>query len=156
MWSGIFLSRHGEWWKAKSLTTRKEGFIPSNYVAEADTIETEEWVLLNMMNHCTSVTIYILEHFFIFAYFDLPCSQFRWFFKDITRKDAERQLLAPANKPGSYLIRESETSKGAHCLLSTSVFFCNITLWCNLFYFVVNRKLFTVGKRCGRSGAGCC
>ncbi len=100
--------------------------------------------------------MYIFEHFFIFAYFDLPCSQFRWFFKDITRKDAERQLLAPANKPGSYLIRESETSKGAHCLLSTSVFFCNITLWCNLFYFVVNRKLFTVGKRCGRSGAGCC
>lgn len=37
---------------------------------------------------------------------------FRWFFKEITRKDAERQLLAPANKPGSYLIRESETSKG--------------------------------------------
>lgn len=36
----------------------------------------------------------------------------RWFFKDITRKDAERQLLAPANKPGSYLIRESETLKG--------------------------------------------
>lgn len=38
---------------------------------------------------------------------------YRWFFKDITRKDAERQLLAPANKPGSYLIRESETSKGS-------------------------------------------
>lgn len=36
----------------------------------------------------------------------------RWFFKDITRKDAERQLLAPANKAGSYLLRESETSKG--------------------------------------------
>ncbi|XP_016334207.1 tyrosine-protein kinase Lyn-like, partial [Sinocyclocheilus anshuiensis] len=63
------------------LTTRKEGFIPSNYVAEADTMETEEW-----------------------------------FFKDITRKDAERQLLAPANKPGSYLIRESETSKGSYSL----------------------------------------
>eukprot|EP00064_Thunnus_orientalis_P005849 superscaffoldBa00000590_g5863 len=39
-----------------------------------------------------------------------------WFFKDITRKDAERQLLAPANKPGSYLIRESETSKGSYSL----------------------------------------
>uniref|UniRef100_A0A671N418 Tyrosine-protein kinase n=1 Tax=Sinocyclocheilus anshuiensis TaxID=1608454 RepID=A0A671N418_9TELE len=75
------LEEHGEWWKAKSLTTRKEGFIPSNYVAEADTIETEEW-----------------------------------FFKDIARKDAERQLLAPANKPGSYLIRESETSKGSYSL----------------------------------------
>uniref|UniRef100_A0A672RFL3 Tyrosine-protein kinase n=1 Tax=Sinocyclocheilus grahami TaxID=75366 RepID=A0A672RFL3_SINGR len=75
------LEEHGEWWKAKSLTSRKEGFIPSNYVAEADTIETEEW-----------------------------------FFKDIARKDAERQLLAPANKPGSYLIRESETSKGSYSL----------------------------------------
>ncbi|KAG1969911.1 tyrosine-protein kinase Lyn [Pimephales promelas] len=75
------LEEHGEWWKAKSLTTRKEGFIPSNYVAEADTMETEEW-----------------------------------FFREITRKDAERQLLAPANKPGSYLIRESETSKGSYSL----------------------------------------
>uniref|UniRef100_A0A3Q0R6J9 Tyrosine-protein kinase n=1 Tax=Amphilophus citrinellus TaxID=61819 RepID=A0A3Q0R6J9_AMPCI len=75
------LEEHGEWWKAKSLVTNKEGFIPCNYVAEADTMETEDW-----------------------------------FFKDITRKDAERQLLAPANKPGSYLIRESETSKGSYSL----------------------------------------
>ena len=36
----------------------------------------------------------------------------RWFFKDITRKDAERQLLAPGNSPGAFLIRESETLKG--------------------------------------------
>ncbi|XP_030607300.1 tyrosine-protein kinase Lyn [Archocentrus centrarchus] len=75
------LEEHGEWWKAKSLVTNKEGFIPCNYVAEADTMETEDW-----------------------------------FFKDITRKDSERQLLAPANKPGSYLIRESETSKGSYSL----------------------------------------
>uniref|UniRef100_A0A7N8XUQ4 Tyrosine-protein kinase n=1 Tax=Mastacembelus armatus TaxID=205130 RepID=A0A7N8XUQ4_9TELE len=75
------LEEHGEWWKARSLTSKKEGFIPSNYVAQVNTMETEEW-----------------------------------FFKDITRKDAERQLLAPANKPGSYLIRESETSKGSYSL----------------------------------------
>uniref|UniRef100_A0A8C8GIT4 Tyrosine-protein kinase n=1 Tax=Oncorhynchus tshawytscha TaxID=74940 RepID=A0A8C8GIT4_ONCTS len=75
------LEEHGEWWKAQSLTSKKEGFIPSNYVAEANTMETEEW-----------------------------------FFKDITRKDAERQLLAPANKAGSYLIRESETSKGSYSM----------------------------------------
>ncbi|KAK5919254.1 hypothetical protein CgunFtcFv8_023160 [Champsocephalus gunnari] len=75
------LEEHGEWWKAVSLVTNKEGFIPCNYVAQADTIETEDW-----------------------------------FFKDITRKDAERQLLAPANKPGSYLIRESETQKGSYSL----------------------------------------
>lgn len=42
----------------------------------------------------------------------LPLSSCSWFFKDLTRKDAERQLLAPANKPGSYLVRESETTKG--------------------------------------------
>ncbi|XP_037537498.1 tyrosine-protein kinase Lyn isoform X1 [Nematolebias whitei] len=75
------LEEHGDWWKAKSLTSNKEGFIPSNYVAQVNTMETEEW-----------------------------------FFKDITRKDAERQLLSPGNKPGSYLIRESETSKGDYSL----------------------------------------
>ncbi|KAG5841599.1 hypothetical protein ANANG_G00168320 [Anguilla anguilla] len=75
------LAESGEWWRAKSLSTRKEGFVPSNYVAEVNTMETEEW-----------------------------------FFKDITRKDAERQLLAPANRAGSYLIRESETSKGSYSL----------------------------------------
>ncbi|RXM35235.1 Transcription initiation factor TFIID subunit 4 [Acipenser ruthenus] len=41
-----------------------------------------------------------------------PAELAHWFFKDITRKDAERQLLAPINKPGAFLIRESETSKG--------------------------------------------
>ncbi|XP_006751505.1 tyrosine-protein kinase Lyn, partial [Leptonychotes weddellii] len=72
---------HGEWWKAKSLSTKREGFIPSNYVAKVNTLETEEW-----------------------------------FFKDITRKDAERQLLAPGNSPGAFLIRESETLKGSYSL----------------------------------------
>lgn len=37
----------------------------------------------------------------------------RWFFRTISRKDAERQLLAPMNKAGSFLIRESESNKGA-------------------------------------------
>ncbi|CAL8347891.1 unnamed protein product [Merluccius merluccius] len=75
------LEECGEWWRAKSLSSRREGFIPSNYVALANTMETEEW-----------------------------------FFKDISRKDAERQLLAPANRAGAYLIRESETSKGSYSL----------------------------------------
>ncbi|KAJ3594951.1 hypothetical protein NHX12_004256 [Muraenolepis orangiensis] len=75
------LEEGGEWWRAKSMSSGEEGFIPSNYVALANTIETEEW-----------------------------------FFKDISRKDAERQLLTPANKQGCYLIRESETSKGSYSL----------------------------------------
>ncbi|XP_047573407.1 tyrosine-protein kinase Blk isoform X2 [Lutra lutra] len=40
----------------------------------------------------------------------------KWFFRSISRKDAERQLLAPINKSGSFLIRESETNKGAFSL----------------------------------------
>ncbi|XP_075719663.1 tyrosine-protein kinase Blk [Rhinoderma darwinii] len=36
----------------------------------------------------------------------------KFFFNNITRKDAERQLLAPDNIPGTFLIRESETSLG--------------------------------------------
>ncbi|XP_028328168.1 tyrosine-protein kinase Lyn isoform X1 [Gouania willdenowi] len=75
------LEDHGEWWKAQSLETKMVGFIPFNYVAEDETMETEDW-----------------------------------FFKNITRKDAERQLLAPVNQPGSYLIRESDTSKGGYAM----------------------------------------
>ncbi|KAM4836883.1 tyrosine-protein kinase Blk [Thomomys bottae] len=40
----------------------------------------------------------------------------KWFFKTISRREAERQLLAPMNKVGSFLIRESESSKGAFAL----------------------------------------
>ncbi|XP_007487171.1 tyrosine-protein kinase Lyn isoform X1 [Monodelphis domestica] len=75
------LEEYGEWWKAKSLSTKKEGYIPSNYVAKLNSLETEDW-----------------------------------FFKDITRKDAERQLLLPGNRVGAYLIRESETLKGSFSL----------------------------------------
>lgn len=37
-----FCRRSGEWWQARSLATGCEGFIPSNYVAPADSLETEE------------------------------------------------------------------------------------------------------------------
>ncbi|MGH0160175.1 UNVERIFIED_CONTAM: hypothetical protein FKN15_058408 [Acipenser sinensis] len=39
-----------------------------------------------------------------------------WFFKNLSRKETERLLLAPGNKPGAFLIRESETTKGAFSL----------------------------------------
>lgn len=72
----VVLEESGEWWKARSLATRKEGYIPSNYVARVNSLETEEW-----------------------------------FFKGISRKDAERHLLAPGNMLGSFMIRDSETTK---------------------------------------------
>ncbi|KAK1337377.1 LOW QUALITY PROTEIN: hypothetical protein QTO34_002003 [Cnephaeus nilssonii] len=77
----VVLEESGEWWKARSLATQKEGYIPSNYVARVDSLETEEW-----------------------------------FFKGISRKDAERQLLAPGNVLGSFMIRDSETTKGSYSL----------------------------------------
>uniref|UniRef100_A0A8C7C4H4 Tyrosine-protein kinase n=1 Tax=Neovison vison TaxID=452646 RepID=A0A8C7C4H4_NEOVI len=73
--------RNGEWWKAQSLTTGQEGFIPFNFVAKANSLEPEPW-----------------------------------FFKNLSRKDAERQLLAPGNTHGSFLIRESESTAGSFSL----------------------------------------
>ncbi|XP_060769517.1 tyrosine-protein kinase Fyn-like isoform X2 [Neoarius graeffei] len=39
-----------------------------------------------------------------------------WYFGKLGRKDAERQLFSSGNQRGSYLIRESETTKGAFSL----------------------------------------
>uniref|UniRef100_A0A4W4GK58 Tyrosine-protein kinase n=2 Tax=Electrophorus electricus TaxID=8005 RepID=A0A4W4GK58_ELEEL len=39
-----------------------------------------------------------------------------WYFGKMGRKDAERQLLAQNNPRGTFLIRESETTKGAYSL----------------------------------------
>ncbi|XP_075454724.1 tyrosine-protein kinase Blk [Ascaphus truei] len=39
-----------------------------------------------------------------------------WYFKKIGRKDAERELMAPGNKLGSFLIRDSETTQGTFSL----------------------------------------
>lgn len=77
----IVISEKGDWWKAKSLVSGNEGFVPSNFMAKGDTVEVENW-----------------------------------FFKGISRKDAERQLLSPGNKLGTFLIRESETNKGSFSL----------------------------------------
>ncbi|KAI4878354.1 hypothetical protein NFI96_033705, partial [Prochilodus magdalenae] len=39
-----------------------------------------------------------------------------WFFGKITRRDSERMLLNVQNRRGTFLVRESETTKGAYCL----------------------------------------
>ncbi|CAL8255158.1 unnamed protein product [Arctogadus glacialis] len=74
------LQESGEWWRAVSISTGQEGYIPSNYVAK-NNLETEEW-----------------------------------FFKGVSRKDAERQLLLSGNKTGAFMIRDSETTKGSYSL----------------------------------------
>ncbi|KAM4692018.1 tyrosine-protein kinase HCK [Rhinophrynus dorsalis] len=39
-----------------------------------------------------------------------------WYFKGVSRKEAERQLLSPLNKTGAFMIRDSETMKGCFSL----------------------------------------
>ncbi|KAI2516081.1 LCK proto-oncogene, Src family tyrosine kinase, partial [Homo sapiens] len=42
------LEQSGEWWKAQSLTTGQEGFIPFNFVAKANSLEPEPWFFKNL------------------------------------------------------------------------------------------------------------
>ncbi|XP_041060924.1 tyrosine-protein kinase HCK-like isoform X1 [Carcharodon carcharias] len=46
-----------------------------------------------------------------------PLEEERWFFKGISGKEAERTILEPENKEGSFLIRESRSNKGCYALL---------------------------------------
>uniref|UniRef100_A0A8P4G1A6 Tyrosine-protein kinase n=1 Tax=Dicentrarchus labrax TaxID=13489 RepID=A0A8P4G1A6_DICLA len=48
----------------------------------------------------------------VFSSLDLT----RWYFGKITRRDSERLLLSLENRRGTFLVRESETTKGAYCL----------------------------------------
>lgn len=38
----IINNTEGDWWEARSINTGKKGYIPSNYVAPADSIQAEE------------------------------------------------------------------------------------------------------------------
>ncbi|KAK1885337.1 Tyrosine-protein kinase yes [Dissostichus eleginoides] len=77
----IINNTEGDWWEARSINTGRNGYIPSNYVAPADSIQAEEW-----------------------------------YFGKMGRKDAERLLLNTGNQRGTFLARESETTKGAYSL----------------------------------------
>ncbi|KAM4737741.1 proto-oncogene tyrosine-protein kinase Src isoform 1-T1 [Anableps anableps] len=103
--------REGDWWLACSLTTGKSGYIPSNYVAPSDSIQAEDDLKLTLDS--------------------------RWFFAKITRRDSERMLLALENRRGTFVVRESETTKGAYCL---SVLDCDNTRGLNVKHYKI-RKL---------------
>lgn len=75
-----------DWWYAKHTDPsyqnhKTEGYVPRNYVAIEDSLESQEW-----------------------------------FFGKVTRKEAERNLLAKGNEVGVFLIRESETCPGSYVL----------------------------------------
>lgn len=54
-------------------------------------------------------SIFVSDSYKMFPFLDLI---YRWYFGKLGRKDAERQLLSFGNPRGTFLIRESETTKG--------------------------------------------
>lgn len=44
-----------------------------------------------------------------------------WYFSGISRTQAQKLLLSPANAPGAFLIRPSESSRGDYSLSGTRV-----------------------------------
>uniref|UniRef100_A0A8C1Z124 Tyrosine-protein kinase n=1 Tax=Cyprinus carpio TaxID=7962 RepID=A0A8C1Z124_CYPCA len=53
----------------------------------------------------------LISKVFFFSYYAN-----QWYFGKITRRDSERLLLSLENRRGTFLVRESETTKGAYCL----------------------------------------
>jgi len=82
----ITFRKSSAWWKAKN-ENGQEGWIPSNYVAKRDSLESESYVLNIILS-------YIFEFFSII----------RWYFKSIRRIDAEKQLMSDVNEHGSFLV----------------------------------------------------
>lgn len=59
----------------------------------------------------------------------------RWYFGKMGRKDAERHLLVPGNQRGTFLARESETTKGRmiysekKTMFATAADVCRTDVW---------------------------
>ncbi|KAF9811230.1 hypothetical protein SFRURICE_002599, partial [Spodoptera frugiperda] len=68
-----------DWWRVLHLTTRREGLVPVNFVAEESSVECEE-----------------------------PTSCCSWFFPHVSRKEADKLLLAETNPRGTFLVRPAE------------------------------------------------
>lgn len=131
----IVNNTEGDWWLARSLTTGESGYIPSNYVAPSDSIQAEEYIIFSVSllfsspfptyNHIlcesgyTCIMIMNSRHHHVSTSngSDGSLTDFgRWYFGKITRRDSERLLLNLQNRRGTFLVRESETTKGAYCL----------------------------------------
>lgn len=74
--------------------------------------------------------------------FHLNFLSFSWYFGKLGRKDAERQLLSTGSPRGTYLIRESETTKGItqHHLLQYTTLFTTLhhTICCTAQYHMLH------------------
>lgn len=74
----------GDWWVARSKSSKQIGFVPSNYVYELKSLEGN--------------------------------TQPAWYLGRLGRAEAEMRLKMPANKDGSFVIRDSDTSTHTYSL----------------------------------------
>ena len=42
----VISTEEGDWWYARNKETEKEGYVPSNYIAECQSLEAEEWDII--------------------------------------------------------------------------------------------------------------
>lgn len=93
-------------------------------MAPADSIQAEEYGLVSttllhlrqLHPHTNNITGSNLIRLWQVSVFVLSLD--RWYFGKMGRKDAERLLLNPGNNRGTFLVRESETTKGNDGLLT--------------------------------------
>lgn len=102
------ISDEGGWWKAISLSTGRESYIPGICVARVYHGKQAE---LNMKRDQRPLNLET-------SYFDVECPTMStlWLFEGLGRDKAEELLQLPDTKIGSFMIRESETKKGFYSL----------------------------------------
>lgn len=77
----------------------------------------------------------VFHIFFLFFFLDIT----RWYFGKITRRDSERLLLSLENRRGTFLVRESETTKGKYIFL-------RLVIKCQYFLKNSTGKMWSVRK----------
>lgn len=88
----------------------------------------------NFKNPCMELSENLFFFFFLHTFLTSPVSPYifadffflllffpsRWYFGKITRRDSERLLLSLENRRGTFLVRESETTKGERITFHSS------------------------------------
>lgn len=106
-------------------TTAKGWFLLTGFIVRISTglvtcvsqlcMSDHHFELQRRLSALESIRIDGLYNGFPHSLLTCPCVQpslCSWYFGKLGRKDAERQLLFTGNPRGTYLIRESETTKG--------------------------------------------
>ena len=112
----VLISSDPDWWYAQHLTTTQQGYVPSNHVAHEGSLEIHEYALFFQIK-CPSTEFDSSDWLPLLNVIETSTS---WYVGAMSRKEAERLLLHQEHERGAFLVRESETAKGAlfyYCIL---------------------------------------